>query len=347
MVMRRRLVAALLVLAVALALIAASSAAGASRVADSVPGIPGLPTGVPPAATASEPALPEPNESEWPFPSDFSRTSGTGLLAGGASLWTDFIYDDHGPLGSPVGILAAEKVSLLAPVHGGFSYPEGPADGNGADIFRAAVGYTPTATYWRVDWNTLADPDVPIAEWTFSTGSPTPATTEDWPANAGLHSEAVQYALIVSATHAVLLDAATGAAVAGAELHTEVNTSARSFIVRIPTSVLPVTGTWKVRLAAGLASSAGTEFETVPPEDGGTPGGRMSTTSRSAAQRRSPSSCARPRPSPCRACRRRWKANWERRAVKQTTCPSPSAGTCGWRTTRRTRSPQATSASTR
>ena len=132
-------------------------------------------------------ALPEPTSGEWPFPSNFSRTSGTGLLSGGASLWTDFVYDDHGPLGSPVGIAESSKVSDLAPVHGGFVYPEGPADNNGADIFRAAVGYSHSASYWRVDWNTLADADVPIAEWTFSTdrasdarppakpGPPTPA----------------------------------------------------------------------------------------------------------------------------------------------------------------------------
>ena len=49
--------------------------------------------------------------------------------------------------------------------------------------------------------------------------------------------------------------------------------SSRSFIVRIPTSVLPVSGTWTVRLAAGLANSSGTAFATVPLSDGGIPGG--------------------------------------------------------------------------
>ncbi len=245
----------------------------ARRISDSVPGIPGLPSGVPAAATAAEPVLPEPSTSEWPFPSNFSRTSGTGVLSGGASLWTDFLYDDHGPLGSPVGIVDNVKVSSLAPVHGGFSYPAGPADNNGADIFRAAVGYTPSATYWRVDWNTLASADVPIAEWTVSTEGASPASTGAWPANAGLSSPGIQYALVVSAQHAQLLEAATGLAVPGVELTTEVNMNARSFIVRIPTSVLPVSGTWQVRLASGLANAAGTAFATVPPEDGGIPGG--------------------------------------------------------------------------
>jgi hypothetical protein len=244
----------------------------ARRAADSVAGIPGLPSGVPSAATAAEPALPEPSGSEWPFPSNFSRTSGTGLLSGGASLWTDFLYDDHGPLGSPVGVADSAKVSDLALPKGGFSYPAGPADNNGADIFRAAVAYTPSATYWRVDWNTLASAKVPIAEWAISTESATPAAGSTWPANAGLSSPGIQYALIVSAESAQLVEVATGLPVAGAELHTEVNVAARSFIVRIPTSVLPVSGSWQVRLAAGLANSSGKEFATVPPEDGGIPG---------------------------------------------------------------------------
>jgi pimeloyl-ACP methyl ester carboxylesterase len=251
---------------------ASAFATGVGRVADSVPGIPGLPTGVPAAATAAEPALPQPSSTEWPFPSDFSRTSGSGLLSGGASLWTDFIYDDHGPLGSPVGIADNVKVSSLAEVHGGFEYPAGDADKDGADIFTAAVGYTREATYWRVDWNTLANADVPIAEWTFATGSATPAGGEEWPANAKVRSTGIQYALVVSAQHAQLLEVASGKPVAGAELHTEVNTQARSFIVRIPTSVLPVKGSWQVRLAAGLANAQGTEFATVGPEDGGIPG---------------------------------------------------------------------------
>jgi hypothetical protein len=276
----RRVGRARVALAVAIATVAAGALAPtcalasskSQRVADSVPGIPGLPTGVPAAATAPEPALPEPSSSEWPFPSNFSHTSGTGLLSGGASLWTDFLYDDHGPLGSPVGIAEGAEVSSLAEVHGGFTYPEGPADKDGADIFRAAVGYTPQASYWRVDWNTLANADVPIAEWTFSTGSSSPASGEEWPANAKVRSAGIQYALVVSAQHAELLEVASGKPVAGAELHTEVNMEAHSFIVRIPTSVLAVSGSWQVRLAAGLANAEGSEFATVPVQDGGIPG---------------------------------------------------------------------------
>ena len=69
-----------------------TSAAATSRV-------PGLPASVPAAALRAEPRLPKP--AAWPFADAFSRTSGTGRLSGGASYWTDWVYDDHGA-SSPV-----------------------------------------------------------------------------------------------------------------------------------------------------------------------------------------------------------------------------------------------------
>jgi len=245
-------------------------ARGARDLADSVPGIPGLPTGVPPAATAAPATLPEPSRSAWPFPSGFSHTEGSGRLEGGATLWTDFVYDDHGPLGSPIGIAESAENSDLAPVHGGFVYPKGDADQDGADIFTAAIGYTRTATYWRVDWNTLVNADVPVAEWTIAgdTGKDAPTTATAWPGNAGVTtSTGIQYALIVTAKGAELVKAADPTATV-ATLPTIVDMSSRSFIVRIPTSVLPVSGSWKVQLAAGLADPNDTEFATVPTSDG-------------------------------------------------------------------------------
>lgn len=245
------------------------------RIADSVPGIPGLPIGVPPAATAPPAALPGPPAGAWPFSSDFSHTEGTGRLDGGASLWTDFVYDDHGPVGSPIGIAESALASDLAPVHGGFTYPSGPADQNGADIFTAAVGYTQQATYWRVDWNTLANASVPVAEWTMAgDGAPgAPATATAWPGNAGVStSTGIQYALIVTARQAELVSAADPL-VPIAILPTTVDMSSRSFIVRIPTNLLPVSGTWKVQLAAGLADPTDTAFATVPLSDGATGNG--------------------------------------------------------------------------
>jgi hypothetical protein len=63
----------------------------------------GMPEGVPPAARRPEPQLPTP--SGWPFGEEFPRTCGAGRAAGGALFWTDFLYDDHGATGLPVGDL--------------------------------------------------------------------------------------------------------------------------------------------------------------------------------------------------------------------------------------------------
>ncbi|OOK73526.1 hypothetical protein BZL30_4429 [Mycobacterium kansasii] len=67
---------------------------------------------------------------------------------------------------------------------GTYVYPAGPAAGNGADIFRVAIGLTETHTWWRVDWNTLVDATVPIALFTFDTDRGR-AASADWPAGAG------------------------------------------------------------------------------------------------------------------------------------------------------------------
>src|SRR5579884_1922090 len=248
---------------------------GSRRIADSAPGIPGLPSGVPPAATAAPATLPVPPRKDWPFPSNFSHTEGSGRLDGGASLWTDFVYDDHGPLGSSIGIAQYARASDLAPVHGGFAYPSGPAHQNGADIFTAAVGYRGHASYWRVDWNTLIDPKVPVAEWTMSgdTARGAPGKATAWPGNAGVRTgTGIQYALIVTARRAELVKAAKPAKPL-AILPTRVAMRSRSFIVRIPTRLLPVGGKWRIQLASGLANRTDTSFASVPTSDGATGNG--------------------------------------------------------------------------
>jgi hypothetical protein len=228
--------------------------------------IAGLPPGVPKAALLAQPKLPEPARSAWPFPNEFPRTSGTGRLGGGASFWTDWLYDDHGaaaPTGLPLATTAL--TSLLAWPQGLASYPAGPADGNGADIFRAAVGVTPSASYWRVDWNTLVNPDVPIAEWTFDTDDNANTGGSVWPANAKVHSPGIDEALVVSAQAVELVNVRTGA-VTDVLAHggaLGVDRASRSFVVRVPRALLPVSGDWRIRLASGLASSDGRSFATA------------------------------------------------------------------------------------
>ena len=117
------------------------------------------------------------------FPSTFPETSGTGHLDGGASLWTDFIYDDYGASGvQGLPTSGYDQSSGLAARQGDYVFPSGAADNNGADIFRAGVGLHGAYSYWRVDWTTLADPNVPIAEWTFDTDNNPATGGSPWPA---------------------------------------------------------------------------------------------------------------------------------------------------------------------
>src|SRR5437870_1482355 len=136
--------------AVALALVA--TAAPLARSAPAGAGASQFPEGAPALVRRAEPALPRP--SGWPFPDRFPRTSGTGRLAGGAFEWSDFLYDDHGATGVGPGASGAG----WARASGTYTYADGPAARNGADIFRVGIGADDAATYWRIDWNTLIDP---------------------------------------------------------------------------------------------------------------------------------------------------------------------------------------------
>jgi len=165
-------------LALAAALSIAAAAPSDNAVAATT--VPGIPSGAPPAALQSEPTLPAAHG--WSFGDRFPRTSGTGRLGNGASFWTDFVYDDHGAVGPGQG----DSPASLAPAKGSYSYADANAHGNGADIFRTAVGADRKATYWRVDWTTLADPNVPIAEWTMDTDHNASTGGSTWPAGAGV-----------------------------------------------------------------------------------------------------------------------------------------------------------------
>ena len=250
-------------------LVAAAVMAPASTAAAAVNGtVRGLPRGVARAALEPGPLLPIPRG--WPFRDAFSRTSGTGRLIGGAFEWTDWVYDDYGAASADDESLNSitSGADSLSPAQGQYVYPSGAADNDGADIFRAAVGLTRSATIWRVDWNTLADPNVPIAEWTFDTDDNAHSGASKWPADANVSSPGIKKALVVSAKGAELINAVTDRTIA--TFPTTVDMTARSFLVTIPLSVMPVSGKWRIRLAAGLADAAGTGFA-VPTLSGGTP----------------------------------------------------------------------------
>jgi dienelactone hydrolase len=225
----------------------------------------GMPADVPAAASATPPTLPEPSTGAWPFSSAFPATSGTGRLDGGASLWSDFVYDDYGA-SSLEGLPASTFIGStgLAPRQGTYVFPSGAADDNGADIFRAGVGLKGNFSYWRVDWTTLADPSIPIAEWTFDTDDNPATGASAWPADAGVSSAGIDQALVVSSRGAWLINPVTGTrtSVAADGGSLTVDRTAKSFIVAIPRSALAVSGTWRIRLGAGLASADGQTFAT-------------------------------------------------------------------------------------
>jgi pimeloyl-ACP methyl ester carboxylesterase len=223
----------------------------------------GMPSDVPAAASDPTPTLPEPSSSAWPFPSTFPQTSGTGRLADGASLWTDFVYDDYGASslqGLPTSSFA--QSSGLAARQGNYVFPPGPANNNGADIFRSGVGVDAKYSYWRVDWVTLADPRVPIAEWTLDTDNNASTGASSWPAGAGVTSAGIDRALVVSSHGAWLVNPVTGArtdvVTGGGKL--TIDRASKSFIVAVPRSLLAVSGTWRIRLGAGLGDSTGQNF---------------------------------------------------------------------------------------
>jgi pimeloyl-ACP methyl ester carboxylesterase len=264
-------VAALLVTAglCAVAPPAGSTTAAAPQTLAASP-VPGLPSGVPPAALHAEPTLPRP--AGWPFPDRFSRTSGTSRLAGGALEWTDFLYDDHGAVGSgtPSG------VTSLAPARGTYTYPQGKADGNGADIFRAAIGLSGSNTYWRVDWNTLDDPSIPVAAFAIDSDGNASTGVAAWGAGTGLRSAGIDHVLVISSRGAWVIDAVTHVRrlVPGAvTVDHHADRALGSFVAKVPTSFLPArTRPWTARLAAGLAAPGGAAFAAVPATDGALPG---------------------------------------------------------------------------
>ncbi len=261
----RRLIAALALLSTAAAgaVTAGAVAAGPAANAPLPPVAAGMPAGVPPAAREAEPALPAPRG--WPFGEQFPRTSGTGRLAGGATFWTDFLYDDHGAAGHPVDT----PVAALAPTDGTYVYASDKAHMNGADIFRAAVGLRDGVTYWRVDWNTLVDPALPVAEWAIDRDDDPATGVDTWPAGAGVHSPGSDAFLVVTSRGARLLD---GSGRVVAVLPTTVDRAARSFVVAVPQGELHLGTTSRVRLAAGVANAGGTGFAPVGSDLGANPG---------------------------------------------------------------------------
>lgn len=267
--MIKRVTTALIAASLAGGLIAITPAATATQTPSADTATEPLPAGLPPAGKAPEPKLPTPQG--WPFRESFPRTSGTHRLDGGALFWSDFIYDDYGAKGLPV----QKNPAVLRAPTGTFGYPDAAARNNGADIFRTAVAADESSTYWRIDWNTLVDPNMPIALFAIDRGGVAPASGSAWPAGAGITQAGPDVYLLVSGRGAWLLDGLNRASIADVGGAHTVDKQARSFVVRLPRtarlggeSIGQPSGTWKVQLVSGLANDGGTGFRQLGAEHG-------------------------------------------------------------------------------
>jgi predicted esterase len=241
-----------------------TSLEGADKRATAAPGA----TAGPPALHAAEPAVPQP--SSWPFDDAIPRTSGFSRLKGGAAYWSGFLYDDHGALGTMV---AAPPI-LFSPPVGTYVYPAGaPAHQNGADIAAAAVGLRDGFVWLRVDWQTLVDANFPAAMWAFDTDDDAATGNAAWPLDALVSSDGVEAWLFMSGGGAWLVDASgarTPIASSGGD--DWIDTTSRSFVAKVPASMLGIGNRARIRLGSGMARTGGSGFARVPVERGSLPG---------------------------------------------------------------------------
>ena len=262
---------------------------------------PAFPTAFRPAATRAEPTLPKPQGLAVPrdVPADQrNRPPRRRRRLLERLRLRRPRRDRRRPSRRPIASLAARPT---APT------PTRPAPRkmNGADIFRAAIGLDSAASYWRVDWNTLVDPKVPIAEWTFDTDHNPATGATAWPAGAGVPQR--RHRPRTGRQQPAGPRARTAAAPCSPRCRRPSTHRPRSFVVRVPRTVLPVTGVWTVRLAAGLADADRHRLRArSPSRNGAAPGAarrlQRHLPHRSPRNRRSPAPSRRCRPARAAGC---------------------------------------------
>lgn len=206
----------------------------------------GIPSGAPAAALKSPVELQTP--PMWPFEEGAPRTSGTGRYANGAYYWTDFIYDASGAKGPNPPIYR-----IGTPSGGSMHYPDPDMAGNGADIFVVGVAADEEASYWRVDWQTLINVDVPVAAFgvDYQAGG-----FDDWPGIPSLKASGIDVVIFISAA-GVYLDFNDGQGrISVGDVSTDL--ASRSFVAKIANADLPPRGDpWKVYLVSGINDGDG------------------------------------------------------------------------------------------
>src|SRR3954447_17832256 len=166
-----------------------------------------------PDALYAPPAVAPQLQNNPPWKADPILISGAAAYRDGEYLYQDYLYDDHGAIGTsdpnnPIG----PNADLFSPAAGTVTYPTNAIYGdNAADLVEFRVKPLVNATAFRVTLNTLKDPSK--TAFTIALGSSDSAVA--WPDGAGVSSPAALF-LTVHGDKAELTDAASGKVLAPA-----------------------------------------------------------------------------------------------------------------------------------
>jgi hypothetical protein len=238
--------------------------------------LPGVASGPRPGPDAlyMKPARAPQLENAGPWKAEPILISGTQAYRDGEYLYQDFLYDDHGGIGTPDSESPwGPDADLFSPPAGTFTYPTAPVyAGNAADLVEFRVKPLANATAFRVTLNTLLDP----ARTAFTIAIGSSDSSVPWPHGAGVSSPS-KYFLTVHGNKGEWATADGGASATQPSVATDLNR--RQIEVRVPhalwnpgTSVARMTigvGLWDPAANAYLAPEPGSAGEDTP---GGGPG---------------------------------------------------------------------------
>ncbi|MGN6475101.1 MAG: hypothetical protein ACTHK4_15820 [Mycobacteriales bacterium] len=217
------------------------------------------------------------NKGIWKAPP--TLVPGTQAYRDGEWMYQDFLYDDHGALGTPdPNTPYSTSDFLFSPTAGTFTYPTARkyAD-NAADLVEFRAKPLASATAFRVTLNSLTDPS--LVGFTIALGDS--AQPQEWPAGADVTSPAA-YFVTVHGRVATMTRAGSGKVMLPGPA-VSVSVHRRQFTVEIPhrtwnpgQSTIRMTvgvGLWDQDRNAYLLPAAGSATATTPGGGGAAPSG--------------------------------------------------------------------------
>lgn len=187
------------------------------------------------------------NRGIWRAPP--TLVSGTQAYRDGEWMYQDYLYDDHGALGTPdPNTPYSESDFLFSPPAGTYTYPTARkyAD-NAADLVEFRTKPLASATAFRVTLNSLTDPA--LVGFTIALGDS--AQPEAWPALANVTSPAAYFVTVHGGT-ATMTQAGTGKVLTPAPA-VSVSVERRQFTVEVPHQTWnPGESTVRMSIGVGL-----------------------------------------------------------------------------------------------